>query len=65
MTPIAAELVLERGRDRHRVEDRVDRDAGEPLLLAQRDAELVEHLPHLGVDLVRLVGAGPFGFGAE
>jgi hypothetical protein len=34
-----AELLLERRRDRHAVEHGVDGDPGEPLALAQRNAE--------------------------
>ena len=39
--PCFGELGLEGGGDRDAVEDGVDRDAGEPLLLAERDAELL------------------------
>ena len=38
------ELLLEGGGDRDRVEHRVDGDAGEHLLLLERDAQLVERL---------------------
>ena len=38
------QLAPERRRDRDAVEHRVDRDAGQQLLLVERDAELVERL---------------------
>src|SRR5207237_2691181 len=45
------QLRLEGGGHRDAVEDGVHRDAGEPLLLLERDAELLEGLEQLGVDL--------------
>ena len=61
MTPASASLLLERGRDRDAVEHRIDRDAGEPRALVQRNAELLVGLEQLRVDLVealRRVGVG-------
>src|SRR3990172_146686 len=49
------ELLLEGGRDRHAVEDGVDRNAGQPLLLLERDAELFVGALELGVDLVEAI----------
>jgi hypothetical protein len=46
--------------DRHRVEDRVDGDAGQDLLFVERDAELVERLAQLGVHFVQAVEDGLF-----
>ena len=46
------QLLLERRRDRHAVEDRVHRDAREQLLFIQRNPELLERLPDFGIDLV-------------
>ncbi len=46
---------LEGRGDRDRVDDRVDGDIAEQLLLVQRDAELVEHLADLGIDVVHAV----------
>ena len=61
ITPACFELLLEGGRDRNRIEHRVDRDAplalrahdaGEDLLLAQRNAELLVGLEDFRIDLV-------------
>ena len=49
------QLRLERRGDRDRVEHRVDGDAGEHLLLFERNAELLERLPHLRVHVVQAV----------
>ncbi len=50
------------GADRDRVEDGIDRHAGEDLLLAEGDAQLLVGLQQLGIDIVqraqRLGGAG-------
>jgi hypothetical protein len=51
--PLLLELGPEGGGDRDAVEDGVDRDAGEPLLLGQRDAQLLVCLQQLGIDLVQ------------
>ena len=51
--PHLGQLLLEGRGHRHRVDDGVDRHAAEPLLLGQRDTQLVEHGPNLGVDLVQ------------
>ena len=50
-----AELLPEGRRHRHAVEHGVDGDAGEQLLLVERDAELVEGRAHLGIDFVEAV----------
>ena len=49
------QLVLEGGRHRDAVEDGIDGDAGQPLLLVQRDAQLLEGPPHLRIDFVEAV----------
>ena len=46
------ELLLERGRHRHTVEHRVHRDAGQQFLLVERNPELLEGPPDLGIDLI-------------
>ena len=46
---------LERGGHRDRVDDGVDGDVAQQLLLVQRDAELVEHLANLWIDVVDAV----------
>ena len=48
-----AQLRAEGGGDRDAVEHVVDRDAGQDLLLTDRDAQLVVGLADLGVDLVQ------------
>jgi len=53
--PQAGELVAESRRDRDAVEHRVDGDAGEDLLLVDRDAELVECGAHFRIDFVEAV----------
>ena len=62
MIPCSASFALYVVPDRDRVEDRVDRHAGEDLLLGERDAELLVGLEQLRVDLVeaaeRLLGLG-------
>ena len=60
MIPVLLELVLERRGDRDAVEHGVDGDldAGEPLLLLQRDAELVVVSRELGIDLVEALELG-------
>src|SRR6266508_6607663 len=50
--PQLRQLFLERRRHGHAVKDRIDRDAGEPLLLQQGDAELLVSFEQLGVYLV-------------
>ena len=55
MMPVLRELLAERRRHRDAVEDRVDGDAREQLLLFERNAELVERRPDLGIDLVQAV----------
>ena len=50
-----AELFLERGGHGDAVEDRVHGHAGEPLLLVERNAELLEGAPHFGIDFVQAV----------
>ena len=64
------ELVLVGGGDRNRIEHRVDRDprpfdAGENRLLLQGDAELLEGLQQLGIDLVERSRVRPPFLGAE
>src|SRR4051812_44562058 len=49
---VLRELRLHRRSDRHRIEDRVDGDAGEELLLVQWDAELLVGLQQLRIYLV-------------
>jgi hypothetical protein len=73
ITPAFAQLLLERGRDRDRIEYRVDGDpriraigtfnAGDHLLFAERDSELRIGLEDLWIDLVSDFGPG-FVFGA-
>ena len=53
--PHARQLVAEGRRHRDAVEHRVDRDAGEDLLLVDRDAELVEGRAHFRIDFVQAV----------
>ena len=55
MMPISASLLLERRGHRHAVEDGIDGHAAQPLLLVQRDAQLLEGAPQLGIDLVEAV----------
>ena len=62
--PVLLELLLEGGGDRDAVEDGVDRDAREPLLLVERDAELLVGASQLGVDLVEALELA-FVLGAE
>ena len=52
MMPELRQLLAERRRHRHRVEHRVDGDAGEQLLFDQRNPELVERRANLGIDFV-------------
>ena len=54
-----AELLLERRRDRHGIEHRVDRHAGQELLLVQRNAELLVGLQQLRIDFVEARWASP------
>ena len=58
-----AELLLEGGRDRDAVEHVVHRDAGQHLLLAHRDAELLVGAQQLGIDLGQALRPVGFGFG--
>mmetsp|Transcript_11554 Transcript_11554/g.32417 ORF Transcript_11554/g.32417 Transcript_11554/m.32417 type:complete len:548 (+) Transcript_11554:2714-4357(+) len=51
--PGLQQLLLEGGGDRHRVKHRVHRHVGQPLLLGQRDPELVEGRQKLRVHLVQ------------
>jgi hypothetical protein len=46
--PVLPELVLHRGADAHRVEDRVHRHAREKLLLGERDPQLLVGAQQLG-----------------
>ena len=46
------QLAAERGRHRDAVEHGVDRDAGQQLLLFERDAELLERAAQLGIHFV-------------
>ena len=47
-----AELLLHRGPDTHRIEDRVHRHAGQELLLVERNAELLVGAQQLRVDVL-------------
>src|SRR5437667_7299743 len=53
--PELREPVLERRRDGNAVQDGIDRDAGEALLLLQRDPELRVQIPNLRIDVVEAV----------
>src|SRR6266566_1593944 len=53
------ELRLECRGDRHAVEHRIHRDAGQALLLLDRDPELLEGLDQFRIDLVERVELGP------
>ena len=53
-----------KSRARDAVEDRVDRHARQELLLFERDAQLVERLEHLRVDLVQALGTVVRGLGS-
>ena len=46
---------LERGHHRDRIDNGINSDVAEHLLLMQRDAELVEHLADVGIDIVHAV----------
>jgi len=52
-----SELLLECRRDRHAVEDRVHRDAGQHLLFVDRNTEFLEGLANFGIDLVQALQA--------
>ena len=58
------QLLLESRRNRDAVEDRIHRHAGQQLLLAQRDAQLLVGAQNLRIELVQAVQLG-FCFGAE
>ena len=51
------ELLPEGGADRDRVEHGVDRDAGEPRSLVQRDVQLLVGFEQLGIDLGEILRA--------
>ena len=51
------QLRLEGRRDRNGVEHRIDRDAGQQLLLGQRNAELLVGLEQLRIDLIEALRA--------
>src|SRR5207245_644802 len=57
------ELLLEGRGDRDAVEDGIHRDAREPLLLLERDAELLECLEQLGIDLLEALRPLPLRLG--
>src|SRR5713101_1225919 len=57
------QLLLEGGGHRDAVEDGVHRDAGEHLLLLQRNAELAEGLEQLGIDLLEALRPRPLRLG--
>ena len=59
------QLVLERRGHGNAVEDRIDGDAGQPLLLVEGDAELLEGLAAFPDRLHRGSSSCFFGFGAE
>ena len=54
---VLAQLLLEGGRHRHRVEHRVDRDAGKAGALVQRHAELLVGAQQFRVDVVEALRA--------
>ena len=47
------QLCLEGGGYRHRVDDGVHGYSAEPLLFGQRDSQLVEHRPQLGINVIQ------------
>ena len=50
---VLSQLLSVGGGNGHAIEDGIDSHIAEPLLLAQRDAELVEGFEQLGIHLVK------------
>src|SRR5262249_1514009 len=57
------ELVLEGRGDRYAVYDGIDRNAGQPLLLLQRNSQLIEGLAYFRVDLIQTLRRGALSLG--
>jgi hypothetical protein len=53
--PVRGELLAERGRHRDAVEHGVNGDAGEQLLLVERNPELIERRTHFRIDFIQAV----------